>query len=232
MLMYIIYIGIIMLIPMWASHNVKSTFNKYARVRSTSGLTGKEVAEQMLRDHGITDVRVEQGQGFLSDHYDPRAKVVRLSPHNYNKPSVSGTAVAAHEIGHAIQHAEGYSFLNFRTALFPVASLGSQASYLFIMAGIFLTYMNNTMGSFGATLLWIGIGLMSLGVLFQIITLPVEFNASHRAMQYIKSHKIVNEKEYSHANKVLKAAAMTYVASAAVAVAELLRLILIAKSQD
>jgi Zn-dependent membrane protease YugP len=226
----ILYFVILMVVPMLAQMNVKSTFNKYSKVRSTSGLTGREVAEEILHENGIYDVGVERGQGFLSDHYDPKNKVIRLSPHNYDKPSVAGTAVAAHEVGHAIQHATGYKFLNFRSALFPLAQLGTNFSYFLIIAGILLTAGMDT--QFGTTLLWAGIGLMAFAVLFQLVTLPVEFDASNRAMKQIESLNIVNQKEYRHAKKVLNAAAMTYVAATAVAVAELVRFILIARSQS
>lgn len=225
----IIYFVILMILPMWAQHKVKSTYEKYSQVRSTSGKTGREVAEEILSANGINDVDVLEGEGFLSDHYDPSKKVIRLSPANYSRPSVAGTAVAAHEVGHAIQHQQGYFFLRFRNALFPLANIGSNLSYLLIMAGIILTSMRMAIGT---TALWIGIFLMAFAVLFSIITLPVEFDASKRAMRNIQSLHIVNDKEYKHARKVLTAAAMTYVASTAVAVAELLRFILIARSND
>ena len=226
---YIIYIVIIMAIPMWAQHNVKSNYEKYSQVRSTSGKTGREVAEEILHANGIYDVEVVRGEGFLTDHYDPKKKVVCLSPANFDRPSVAGTAIAAHEVGHAIQHAQGYAFLRFRTALVPFANIGSSLSYMLVLLGILLT----TLGSaFGSTALWVGAGLMSLAVLFSIVTLPVEFDASSRAMKQIQSLNIVNEKEYKHAKKVLSAAAMTYVAATATAVAELVRLILIARSSD
>lgn len=226
---YIIYIVIIMAIPMWAQHNVKSNYEKYSQVRSTSGKTGREVAEEILHANGIYDVEVVRGEGFLTDHYDPKKKVVCLSPANFDRPSVAGTAIAAHEVGHAIQHAQGYAFLRFRTALVPFANIGSSLSYMLVLLGIVLT----TLGSaFGSTALWVGAGLMSLAVLFSIVTLPVEFDASSRAMKQIQSLNIVNEKEYKHAKKVLSAAAMTYVAATATAVAELVRLTLIARSSD
>ena len=226
---YIIYIVIIMAIPMWAQHNVKSNYEKYSQVRSTSGKTGREVAEEILHANGIYYVEVVRGEGFLTDHYDPKKKVVCLSPANFDRPSVAGTAIAAHEVGHAIQHAQGYAFLRFRTALVPFANIGSSLSYMLVLLGIVLT----TLGSaFGSTALWVGAGLMSLAVLFSIVTLPVEFDASSRAMKQIQSLNIVNEKEYKHAKKVLSAAAMTYVAATATAVAELVRLILIARSSD
>ncbi|MBE9410504.1 zinc metallopeptidase, partial [Staphylococcus epidermidis] len=159
----------------------------------------------------------------------PNKKVVCLSPANYDRPSVAGTAIAAHEVGHAIQHQQGYAPLRFRTALVPLANIGSSLSYIIIMVGIVLTALGSV---FGSTVLWVGAGLMSLAVLFSIVTLPVEFNASSRAMKQITALNIVNEKEYKHAKKVLSAAAMTYVASTAVALAELARIILIARSSD
>ncbi|RLY65462.1 zinc metallopeptidase, partial [Staphylococcus epidermidis] len=179
--------------------------------------------------NGIYDVDVIKGEGFLTDHYDPNKKVVCLSPANYDRPSVAGTAIAAHEVGHAIQHQQGYAPLRFRTALVPLANIGSSLSYIIIMVGIVLTALGSV---FGSTVLWVGAGLMSLAVLFSIVTLPVEFNASSRAMKQITALNIVNEKEYKHAKKVLSAAAMTYVASTAVALAELARIILIARSSD
>ena len=209
-----------MLIPMWAQHKVKSNYEKYSQVRSTSGKTGREVAEEILHANGIYDVDVVKGEGFLTDHYDPNKKVVCLSPANFDRPSVAGTAIAAHEVGHAIQHQQGYAFLRFRTALVPLANIGSSLSYIVIMA------------AFGSTALWIGAGLMSLAVLFSIVTLPVEFDASSRAMKQITALNIVNEKEYKHARKVLSAAAMTYVAATATAVAELVRIILLARAND
>lgn len=225
----IIYFVILMVIPMWAQHKVKSNYEKYSQVRSTSGKTGREVAEEILHSNGIYDVDVVKGEGFLTDHYDPNKKVVSLSPANYDRPSVAGTAIAAHEVGHAIQHQQGYAPLRFRTALVPLANIGSSLSYIIIMVGIVLTALGSV---FGSTVLWVGAGLMSLAVLFSIVTLPVEFNASSRAMKQITALNIVNEKEYKHAKKVLSAAAMTYVASTAVALAELARIILIARSSD
>ncbi|HDV4181312.1 TPA: zinc metallopeptidase [Staphylococcus aureus] len=225
----IIYFVILMVLPLWAQHKVKSNYEKYSQVRSTSGKTGREVALEILHANGIYDVEVVKGEGFLTDHYDPKKKVVSLSPANYDRPSVAGTAIAAHEVGHAIQDHQGYWLLRFRAALVPVANLGSSLSYMIIMLGIILTAIGS---AFGSTALWIGAGLMSLAVLFSIVTLPVEFDASSRAMKQITALNIVNEKEYKHARKVLSAAAMTYVAATAVAVAELVRIILIARSSD
>lgn len=225
----IVYFVILMVLPLWAQHKVKSNYEKYSQVRSTSGKTGQEVALEILHANGIYDVDVVEGNGFLTDHYDPRKKVVVLSPANFSRSSVAGTAIATHEVGHAIQHAQGYFFLKFRTSLVPLANIGSSIGYLAVFAGIILTTLHSTLGS---TALWIGIAFMSFAVLFSIVTLPVEFNASSRAMKQIQSLDIVNEKEYKHAKKVLSAAAMTYVASTAVALAELARFILIARSSE
>ena len=159
-----------MVLPLWAQHKVKSNYEKYSQVRSTSGKTGQEVALEILHANGIYDVDVVEGKGFLTDHYDPRKKVLVLSPANFSRPSVAGTAIAAHEVGHAIQHAQGYFFLRFRTSLVPLANLGSSIGYLAVFAGIVLTSLQSTLGS---TALWIGIAFMSFAVLFSIVTLPV-----------------------------------------------------------
>ncbi|GKV55421.1 zinc metallopeptidase [Sporosarcina sp. NCCP-2222] len=217
--MFLVYLGIIILLPLYAQFKVKSTYNKYARIRSTSGMTGAEVARMILDHNGLHDVKVVESQGFLSDHYNPITKIVALSPQNYRDASVAGTAVAAHEVGHAIQDKEAYAFLRFRHRLAPVANITSNASWIFIMIGLFVGSLNSLLG--------IGILLMAVGVLFQIVTLPVEFNASSRAMNQIVELGIIRNEEEPHAKKVLSAAAMTYVAATAVAVLELLRLVLI-----
>lgn len=214
---YLIYLAFIIILPLYAQFKVKSTYNKYSKIRSTSGKTGAEVARMILDQNDLHNVKVVESQGFLSDHYNPVTKTVALSPHNYHDASVAGTAVAAHEVGHAIQDKEAYAFLRFRHKLVPVANITSNASWVFIMMGIF----------FSNTFLGVGIVLMAVGVLFQIVTLPVEFNASSRAMDQIVSLGVIRNEEEGHAKKVLNAAAMTYVAAAAVAVLELLRLILI-----
>lgn len=220
--MFFLYLGLIIILPLYAQFKVKNTYNKYSKVRSTSGMTGAEVARRILDENGLHDVKVVQSEGFLSDHYNPMTKTVALSPHNYQDASVAGTAVAAHEVGHAIQDKEAYAFLRFRHSLVPVANITTNASWIFIMAGIF----------FSNTFLGIGILMMAVGVLFQIVTLPVEFNASSRAMDQIVSLGVINNSEERDAKKVLNAAAMTYVAAAAVAVLELVRLILIFTGRD
>jgi len=215
---FLIYFAIIIIVPIWASMKVKKTYNKYSQVESSSQLTGYEVARKILDSHGLYDVNVEEGHGFLSDHYDPRTKTVRLSPSNFHGRSLAAAAVAAHEVGHAVQDQENYAFLRLRHSLVPVANIGSNFSWILILIG-FLS------GLSGAVLL--GIIFMAAAVLFQVVTLPVEFNASSRAMNEIVSLGIIRNEEEHEAKKVLSAAALTYVAAAAVAVLELLRLILI-----
>ncbi|GKV65695.1 zinc metallopeptidase [Sporosarcina sp. NCCP-2331] len=222
--MFLIYLGIIILLPLYAQFKVKSTYKKYSKVASTSGMTGAQVARLILDQNGLHDVKVVESKGFLSDHYNPMTKIVALSSSNYHEASVAGTAIAAHEVGHAIQDKEAYAFLRFRHRLAPVASLTSNASWVFIMIGLIFSSMNSLLG--------IGIVLMAVGVLFQVVTLPVEFNASSRAMDQIVAHGIIRNEEEPLAKKVLSAAAMTYVAATAVAVLELVRLLLIFTSRD
>ncbi|MEW9049842.1 MAG: zinc metallopeptidase [Neobacillus sp.] len=215
---YLVYFLIIILIPLWAQMKVKGTFAKYSRVPNSTNRTGAEVAREVLNANGLYNVSVEEGRGYLSDHYDPRAKAVRLSPDNYHGPSIAAAAVAAHECGHAIQDAERYAFLRFRHALVPVANIGSNFSWVLILIGIFAQMSG---------LLLLGILFMAAAVLFQVVTLPVEFNASNRAMDQVIALGLIRDNEERGAKKVLNAAALTYVAAAAVAVLELLRLVLI-----
>ncbi|MEH7437204.1 zinc metallopeptidase [Neobacillus drentensis] len=217
-MLYLVYFAVIILIPLWAQFRVKNTFSKYSRVPSSTYVRGAEVARQILNSNGLFNVSVEEGRGFLSDHYDPRTKTVRLSPENYHGHSIAAAAVAAHECGHAIQDSEGYAFLRFRHALVPVANIGSNFSWILIMIGIFAHLSG---------MLLLGIIFMAVAVLFQVITLPVEFNASNRAMDQVVSLGLVGNGEEREAKKVLNAAALTYVAAAAVAILELLRLVLI-----
>ena len=190
---------------------MNSTFSKYSRVRSHSGMTGKEAAEALLHREGIYDVRVEYVAGNLTDHYDPRSKVLRLSDATYQQTSVAAIGVAAHECGHAIQHARGYAPLSIRSALVPVANFGSSiASQLFLNLGVIA---------------------FSMAVLFQIVTLPVEFNASRRALKILGNTGMLYPDEVRETRKVLTAAALTYVAGAASAILQLLRLIMISNSR-
>ena len=205
------------LISLFAQFLVNSRFSKYSRVRSRSGMTGAQAAERILQSQGIYDVAIQRVSGKLTDHYDPRNKTLNLSDAVYASPSVAAVGVAAHECGHAIQHARGYAPLSFRSALVPVANIGSQLSWLFIILGIF----------FGGshTLIMIGILMFSAAVLFQLVTLPVEFNASGRALKLLSETGILQKDEVSDTRKVLSAAALTYVAAAATAVLQLLRLL-------
>ncbi|WP_256470598.1 zinc metallopeptidase [Sporosarcina sp. Marseille-Q4943] len=223
---FIVYLAIIMLLPLYAQFKVKNTYNRYVKVRSTSGMTGAQVARLILDRNGLEDVKVVESKGFLSDHYNPLTKTVALSSQNYHEASVAGTAIAAHEVGHAIQDAEAYAFLRFRHRLAPVANITSNASWIFIIAGMLLTI------PMAKSLLGLGIAFMAVGVLFQIVTLPVEFNASSRAMNQIVELGIIRNEEEPHAKKVLSAAAMTYVAATAVAVMELARLLLIFTNKE
>lgn len=202
-----------------ASALVKSTFNRYARVSSMSGLTGAETARRLLDAAGIRDVKVEHVGGSLSDHYDPRSKTLRLSDSTYRSTSVAALGVAAHETGHAIQHDEGYLPLQIRSVLVPVASLGSRAGIPIIILGVILSY--------NSLLIQIGIWVFALAVLFQLVTLPVEFNASRRAVILLEEKGILSGGEIGQCRKVLRAAALTYVAAAAASVMQLLRLILL-----
>lgn len=215
---YIVYIALLLIVPLWAQSKVKSTYKKYSKIATSSQMTGAQVARKVLDDNGLYEVRIEETRGKLSDHYDPRKKVVRLSSENYHGYSQAAAAIAAHEVGHAMQDAENYAFLRFRHALFPMANLGSNVSFILIIAGILLTMSN---------LILAGIVFMSFAVLFQLVTLPVEFDASNRAMTQLVSTGIIRNNEERSTKKVLNAAAMTYVAAAMVAVAELIRFILI-----
>ena len=214
---FLLYFAVLLLLPIYAQFKVKRTYKKYSKVRSTSGMTGAQVARLILDQNDLRDVKVVESRGYLSDHYNPMTKIVALSSHNYHEASVAGTAIAAHEVGHAIQHKEAYTFLQWRHKLVPVANISSNASWIFVMIGIFAGLSN---------MLLLGIVLLAVGVVFQIVTLPVEFNASSRAMTEIVSHGVIRNEEEKHAKKVLNAAAMTYVAAAAVAVLELVRLVL------
>ncbi|MFD2868104.1 zinc metallopeptidase [Kurthia populi] len=215
--MMIVYFAVLMLLPLYAQRKVKSTYKKYSQVQSTSNMTGAEVARRILDMNGLENVRVEPVAGVLSDHYDPTDRVVRLSESNFYEASVAGTAVAAHEVGHAIQHKESYNFLTVRSKLVPAATISSNASWIFIMIGMIASWQ---------PLMLIGIILLAIGVVFQLVTLPVEFDASKRAMNQIVELGIIRNEEEASARKVLNAAAMTYVAAAATAVMELARLLL------
>jgi uncharacterized protein len=215
---YIIYFVLIMIIPIWAQFRVKGTYKKYSNVASSSQMKGAEVARKILDSNGLYHVNIEEVRGVLSDHYDPRTKTVRLSSGNFHGHSIAAAAIAAHEVGHAIQDNEAYAFLRLRSTLVPVANIGSNFSWILILIGMFA-------GMSGFVLL--GIVFMAAAVAFQLVTLPVEFNASSRAMDQCIAIGVIRNDEERETKKVLSAAALTYVAAATVAVMELLRLILI-----
>lgn len=216
---FLVLIGVVLC--MIASAGMRSTFSKYSRVRSHSGMTGREAAEQILHRAGIYDVRIEHVSGNLTDHYDPRNKVLRLSDATYNQASVAAVGVAAHECGHAIQHQTGYAPLKIRSALVPAANFGSTIAWPLILIGLLFNSQSS--------MLFINIGILafSLAVLFQIVTLPVEFNASGRAIKILGESGMLYPEEVGSTRKVLRAAALTYVAGAASSVLQLLRIILL-----
>ncbi len=215
---YYIYLVIpALVISLIAQFKVKSTFAKYSKV-SSGQLTGADAARQVLYSHGIANVRIERVSGNLTDHYDPRTNVIRLSESVYDAASVAAVGVAAHEAGHAVQYAENYTPIVIRNKLVPVVNFGSSISWFLLLLGIFLNQ---------ETLLWVGIALFSLTTLFHLITLPVEFNASKRAIRTLSSTSLLQEEELLGSKKVLSAAAMTYVAALLLSLAQLLRFVAI-----
>ena len=219
--MILVWIGLIL--SLLAQAKVKSTFAKYERVRSMSGLTGAQAAERILHSAGIYDVSIARVQGSLTDHYDPRTKTLRLSDSTYGSSSVAAVGVAAHECGHAIQHQQHYAPLGLRSALVPAANLGSTLAWPIFLVGLIASLPFLTTA---------GIILFSLAVLFQLITLPVEINASRRAVQTVESAGVLGSSESSGVKKVLTAAALTYVASLAASILQLLRLVILAGGRN
>ena len=219
----LILIGVV--ISMAASAKLNSTYQRYSAVRSMCGLTGAEAAKRLLNSQGIYDVTIRRVPGSLTDHYDPRSKTVNLSDAVYGSTSIAAIGVAAHECGHAMQDAADYSPLRIRAALVPAANLGSQLAWPLILVGLLL-------GSGGSGLAFAGIVLFSLAVLFQLVTLPVELDASRRALQTIQQNGLLTADEYPMAKKTLTAAALTYVAALATSLAQLLRLVLIFGGRD
>ncbi len=211
---------------LWAQFKVQSTYQKWSKVPAANGLTGRDMARSIMVRNGISDVEVEEVGGVLSDHYDPRIKKVRLSTHNFRESSISAIAVAAHEVGHVIQHHQGYVPLTLRSALAPVAGFGSMLAFpLFFIGFIF---GNGQL----AWLMNLGILFFTAAVVFQVITLPVEFDASKRALAQLTSSGAIRPDEVAGAKKVLDAAALTYVAAAAMAALQLLRLVMMRNSRD
>ncbi|MCL1948452.1 MAG: zinc metallopeptidase [Turicibacter sp.] len=222
---YMIYLAIALIVPMLAQMKLKSTFASFKQVRSFSGMTGAQVARRILDGNGLHQVPVVEIGGHLSDHYDPRQRVIRLSGDIYRGQSLASAAVAAHEVGHAIQHEEGYAFLNFRSALFPVVNITSRLGIYAVFIGLM---MEGLMG-----LAMLGVIMVGFTVLFQLVTLPVEFNASSRAMVQLERFGVLRGgDEEAGAKKVLSAAAWTYVAGTVVAVAELVRLIFVLNNRN
>ena len=220
---YIVLVLPCILLSLWASSNVNSTFKKYASQYSSRRLTGAEAAQRVLSANGVRGVRIDRVSGNLTDHYDPKTNVIRLSDSVYSSTSTAAIGVACHEAGHAVQYAENYGPIKIRAAIIPLTNFGSKIAMPLILAGILMTFL----GSFSDTLVYLGIAAFGMSLVFQIVTLPVEFNASRRAMQAIESSNILTEDEQRGARKTLRAAALTYVAATAVALAQLLRLILL-----
>jgi uncharacterized protein len=211
-----------MILMFWAQQRVKATYEKYADMRSSLGMTGAQVAKTILQRMDIHDVTVEQIAGELTDHYDPSAKAVRLSESVYASSSLAAAAIAAHECGHVLQDVRGYQFMNIRASLVPVANIGANFGPLMVMAGLFLT----SLGSLSVVFINIGIVLFASAILFHIVTLPVEFDASSRALKLIDELSILQGEENIGARKVLNAAAWTYVATAIYAALQLVQLLL------
>ena len=217
---YLIFMLPCFILSLICSASVKSSFSKYSKVQNSRRMTGAQAAQAVLTANGVTGVRIEPTTGNLTDHFDPGTNVIRLSESVYNSTSVAAVGVACHEAGHACQHAEGYFPNKLRSAIVPVANIGSRLSWIFLVVGMLLPVQYRFV-------VIIGIIMFSASVLFTLITLPVEFNASSRALKTIQSNGLLNQEEYPGAKKVLSAAAMTYVASAVTSIMQLLRLILI-----
>ena len=220
---YIVLVLPFVLLSLLASASVKSTFQKYSKVFSRRGLTGAQAAERVLRANGVTNVRIEQVSGELTDHYDPRTNVIRLSDSVFGSTSVAAIGVACHEAGHAVQYAQSYGPIKLRAAIIPITNLGSKLAMPLILVGLLLEFLGGISNIFVAA----GVICFSLSLVFQLVTLPVEFNASHRAIAAIDQGNILYDDELSGAKKTLRAAAMTYVAATALALMQLLRLVLI-----
>ena len=220
---YIVLVLPCLILSLWASAKVNSTFKKYSQQRTLRGLTAQEAAMRVLSANGVSGVRIERVSGNLTDHYDPRANVIRLSDSVYDNTSTAAIGVACHEAGHAVQYAQDYAPIKLRAAIIPVTNIGSKLAMPLILLGILFSGL----GQFSDTIIYIGIACFGLSVVFQFATLPVEFNASHRALQTIESTGILTEEEQKGARKTLTAAAMTYVAATATALAQLLRLIVL-----
>ncbi|MBR3973567.1 MAG: zinc metallopeptidase [Oscillospiraceae bacterium] len=220
---YLILVLPCIILSMWASSSVNSTFKRYSSVLSSRRITGADAAQRVLYANGVRGVQIQRVSGNLTDHYDPRTNVIRLSDSVYNSTSVAAIGVACHEAGHAVQYAQNYGPIKLRSAIIPITNIGSKLAMPLILLGILLSFL----GNFSYALVYLGIAAFGLSLVFQLVTLPVEFNASRRAIQAIENGNILTDEELRGARKTLKAAAMTYVAATAVALAQLLRLIVL-----
>ena len=218
---YVVLVLPCVLFSLWASSMVNSTFQKYSKQLSRRGLTGADAARRVLHTNGVTNVRIEHVSGNLTDHFDPKTNVIRLSDSVHSSTSTAAIGVACHEAGHAVQYAHGYAPIKLRAVIIPITNIGSRLAMPLILVGLLLTAFENL--SF--TFVYLGIACFGLSLLFQLITLPVEFNASRRAMTAIRDTELLTQEEQKGARKTLTAAAMTYVAATAVALAQLLRLL-------
>lgn len=225
---YMIIAGIFGLLSMWISGRLKSKFKKYSKVQLRNGMSGAEIAEKMLADHGIRDVKVISTPGMLTDHYNPANKTVNLSEGVYAQRNASAAAVAAHECGHAVQHAEAYKWLGMRSKLVPVLNMTSKFSMWVIFGGLML--MQTT--AIGGPIAWVGVGLYGIGTLFSFVTLPVEYDASNRALAWLKNKNMLSQEEYAGAEDALKWAARTYLVAAIGALATLLYFAMKVASRD
>lgn len=220
---YLVLVLPVLILSMIASARVNSTFNRYSSQISSRRITGAQAAQRVLQANGVSGVRIERVSGNLTDHYDPKANVIRLSDNVYDNPSTAAIGVACHEAGHAVQYAQNYGPIKLRAAIIPVTNIGSKLAMPLILIGLLLT----SLGEFSTILIYIGIACFSLSLIFQLVTLPVEFNASRRAMDAIDSMNILTDEEQQGARKTLRAAAMTYVMATLAAFTQLLRLVLL-----
>jgi len=220
---YLVLVLPCLILSLWASSSVKSTFNRYSTQYSSRRITGADAAQRVLRNNGVHNVRIERVAGNLTDHFDPKTNVIRLSDGVYDSTSTAAIGVACHEAGHAVQYATNYAPIKLRAAIIPITNFGSKLAMPLILLGIVLSFL----GNFSYALVYLGIACFSLSLIFQLVTLPVEFNASRRAVRAISDAGILTQQELSGAKKTLKAAAMTYVAATAVSLAQLLRLIVL-----
>lgn len=221
---YLLFMLPCIILSAYCQFKVNSAYSKYSKIQNARGMTGLQAAQQVLMRNNVTNVNIVMTQGRLTDHFDPRQNVIRLSEGVYNSDSVAAVGIAAHEAGHAVQHAEGYFPNKLRSAILPAARIGTQISWILIFIGLLVP-------AAGQIVLNIGIAFFAVSTLFTVVTLPVEFNASSRALQCIKANGLLQQEEYSGAKKVLQAAAMTYVAAALTSILQLLRLLLIANNR-